>query len=57
MKSIKIVITITEDSITLNGDNFNELTTNDIIDSIGMLISFNKTLSILQEGEPANGNA
>lgn len=37
MKSIKIVITITEDSITLDGNNFNELTTNDVIDSIKMI--------------------
>lgn len=56
-KEITIKITLTDDDITLDGENLPELTENDIIDSIKMLISLNKTLSILQEGDSTNGNA
>lgn len=56
-KEIMIKITLTDDNITLDGENLQELAENDIIDSIKMLISLNKTLSILQEGDPTNGNA
>ena len=57
MKSIKIVITITADSITLNGENLNELTTNDVIDSIKMVGMLGEILSNFQEGDSTNGNA
>lgn len=40
--------------ITLTDDN---LSTDDIIDSIKMLDSLAKTLGILQEGDSTNGNA
>lgn len=53
----EITINLTDDNITLDGKNIQELTENDIIDSIKMLISLNKTLSILQEGDRTNGNA
>ena len=56
-KEITIKITLTDDNITLDGENLQELTENDIIDSIKMLISLNKTSSILQEGDSTNGNA
>lgn len=56
-KEITIKITLTDDNITLDGENLQELAENDIIDSIKMLLSLNKTLSILQEGDPTNGNA
>ena len=56
-KEITIKITLTDDNIALDGENLQELTENDIIDSIKMLISLSKTLSILQEGDSANGNA
>lgn len=56
-KEVMIKIILTDDNITLDGENLQELTENDIIDSIKMLISLNKTLSILQEGEPTDGNA
>jgi hypothetical protein len=56
-KEITIKIILTDDNIALDGENLQELTENDIIDSIKMLISLNKTLSILQEGDSANGNA
>lgn len=57
MKKIKIVITLTDDSITLDGKNINELTEGNIIDSIKMLISLAKTLGILQEGAEEDENA
>lgn len=56
-KENTIKITLTDGNIALDGENLLELTENDIIDIIKMLISLNKTLSILQEGDPTNGNA
>lgn len=56
-KEVTIKITLTDDNITLDGENLPELTENDIIDSIKMLVSLAQTLSILQEGYSANGNA
>lgn len=44
MKKKEVVIKIT-------------LTDDDIIDSVQMLVSLAKTLSILQEGNSTNGNA
>lgn len=46
-KEVVIKITLTDDNITLDGKNLVDLTDNDIIDSIKMLISFAKTLNIL----------
>lgn len=54
---VTIKITITDDNITLDGENIQELTENDIIDSIKALFILAKTLSILQEGDSTNGNA
>lgn len=56
-KEVTIKITLTDNNITLDGKNLQELTGADIIDSIKMLVSFSKTLNILQEGDLANGNA
>lgn len=56
-KEITITIDLTDDNITLDGKNIRELTENDIIDSIKMLVSLSKALSILQEGDSTNGNA
>lgn len=53
---VTIKITLTDDNITLDGENLRELTENDVIDSIKMLVSLAKTLNILQEGA-FNGNA
>ena len=47
---------LTDGSITLDGENLQELTENDIIDSIKMLISLNKTLSVLRKGCTINGS-
>lgn len=54
---VTIKITLTDDNITLDGENIRELTENDVIDSIKMLVSLAKTLSILQEGDSTNGDA
>lgn len=56
-KEVTIKITLTDDNITLDGKNLIDLSTDDIIDSIKMLVSLAKTLSILQEGDSTNGNA
>lgn len=56
MKEIKIIITLTGDSITLVGKNLNELTTNDVIDSIKMIGMLGEIMSTFQEGDN-NGNA
>lgn len=56
-KEIVIKITLTDDNITLNGENLQKLTEDDFIDSIKMLLSLAKTLNILQEGDATNGDA
>lgn len=59
MKSnkIKIIITITDGNITLDGQNLSELTEADIVDSIKLLVSLAKILHIKGEGDSTNGNA
>lgn len=44
-KEITITIDLTDDNITLDGENILELTENDIIDSLKILVSLSKTLS------------
>lgn len=56
-KEVMITITLTDDDITLDGKNLQQLSEDDIIDSIKMLVSLAKTLNILQEGDSTNGNA
>ena len=56
-KEVTIKITLTDDNITLDYENLQELTENDIIDIIKTLGSLAETLGILQERGPANGNA
>lgn len=56
-KEVMIKITLTDGNITLDGENLQKLTEDDIIDSIKMLIGLAKTLKILQEGDSTNGNA
>lgn len=53
-EEIKITITFADDNIALYGENTQDLTEDDIIDSIKMLRSLAKTSSILQEGYPTN---
>lgn len=57
MKEVMIKITLTDDKITLDGENLRELTEDDIIDSIKVLVTFAKTLNFLQSGDTPNGNA
>lgn len=56
-KESVIKITLTDDNITLDGKNLTDLSDDDIIDSIKMLVSFAETLNILQKGGATNGNA
>lgn len=43
-KEVVIKITLTDDNITLDGENFQQLTEDDIIDSIKVLVSFAKIM-------------
>ena len=52
-KEVVIKITLTDDNITLNGENLSDLTENDIIDSIKVLVSLAKTMNIIWEGDSA----
>lgn len=54
---IKIIITITDDNITLDGENFQELTEADIIDSIKVLVTLAKTMNLIWEGAQEDGDA
>lgn len=56
-EQIKITITLTDDNIVLYGENTQDLTEDDIIDINKMLGGLAKNSSILQEGDPTNGNA
>lgn len=56
-KKVMITITLTDGGITLDGKNLLQLSEDDILDSIKMLVSLAKTLGILQEGDSTNGNA
>lgn len=56
-KEVVIKITLTDDNITLDGQNFQELTENDIIDSIKVIVILAKTMNLIWEGDPTNGNA
>jgi hypothetical protein len=56
-KEVVIKITLTDDNITLDGENLQQLTEDDIIDSIKVVVSLAKTLGILWEGDSTNGNA
>lgn len=56
-KETTIKITLTDDKITLDGQNLQELTEADIIDSIKVLVSLAKGMFGWEEGDTANGNA
>lgn len=56
-EEIKITITITDDNIVMYCKNTQDLTEDDIIDINNMIGALAKTSSILQEGDPTNGNA
>lgn len=52
-----IKITLTDDNITLDGQNLSELTENDIIDSIKMLATLAKTMNLIWEGDSTDEDA
>lgn len=56
-KEVVIKITLTDDNITLDGQNLPELTENDIIDSIKVLVTLAKTMNLIWEGDSTDGNA
>lgn len=56
-EEIKITITLTDDDITLTGQNLQELTEADIFDSIKVIVSLAKALNIIGEGDSTDGNA
>lgn len=56
-KEVMIKITFTDGAITLDGENLQKLTEDDIIDSIKVLVSLAKIMFGWQEGDSTNGNA
>jgi hypothetical protein len=56
-KEVVIKITLTDDNITLDGENLPELTINGIIDSIQVLVSLAKVMFDWQKGAEEDGNA
>lgn len=54
---VTIKITLTDDNITLDGQNLQELTEAGIVDSIKVIVSLAKTLNIIREGDSTDGNA
>ena len=56
-KEVMIKITCTDGNITLDGENLQKLTEDDIIDSIKMLVSLTMIMFGRQEGDSTNGNA
>lgn len=56
-KEVVIKITLTDDNITLDGENLSDVTENDIIDSIKVLVSLAKTMNIIWEETSQNDNA
>lgn len=56
-KEVMIKIILTDDNITLDGENLQKLTEDDIIDSIKVLVSFATVMFGWQKGDSTNGNA
>lgn len=56
-KECTIKMTLTDDNIILDGENLQQLTEDDIIDSIKVLVSFAKIMYGWQKGDFTNGNA
>lgn len=56
-KEVAIKITLTDDNITLDGQNLLELTENDIIDSIKVIVTLAKIMNLIWEGDSTDGNA
>lgn len=56
-KHVEIKITLTDDNITLDGNNLQMLTEDDIIDSIKVLVSLARTMYGWEEGAKEDENA
>lgn len=56
-KEVMIKIILIDDNITLDGENLQKLTEDDIIDSIKVLVSLAKIMYGWQKGDFTNGNA
>lgn len=56
-EQIKITITLSDDNVALDGENLQDLTEDDIIDSIKALVSLAKFMNIIWEGDSTDGNA
>lgn len=56
-KEVVIKITLTDDNITLDGQNLPELTENDIIDSIKVIVALAKTMNLIWEGHSTDEDA
>lgn len=56
-KEVVIKITLTDDNIILDGQNLSELTENDIIDSIKVLVTLAKTMNLIWEGDSTDEDA
>lgn len=56
-KEVMIKITFTDGDITLDGENLQKLTEDDIIDSIKVLVSLAMIMFGWQKGGATNGNA
>lgn len=56
-KEVTIKITLNDDTITLDGENFQELTEADIVGSIKVLVTLAETMNLIWEGDSTNGNA
>lgn len=57
MKTVTIKIILTDNKINLDGDNLTELSENDVINIIKMVVDVAHILGILQEGDTTNENA
>ena len=57
MKNVTIKIILTDDNITLDGNNLQMLTEDDIIDSIKVLVCLVKTMFGWVEGAKEDENA
>ena len=56
-KKVVLKITLTDDNITLDGQNLPELTEKDIIDSIKVIVTLARTLNLIWEGDSTDEDA
>ena len=56
-KNIEIKLTVTDDNITIDGNNLQMLTEDDIIDSIKVLVSLAKIMYGWEKGAEEDENA